>query len=164
MAWWAVEVGDQCVLCTFVTYFCHLYVGPLWKRDAVSQSEYTETESKDLFGVYLWCPVMMSKPIFVCRQMGRASAPPTTLGTASVGTEKRLRVREQRVFRAAAGSWRDESGELIAEAAVVPSIEGITEVVKQMVLFFFSFRGEALPSGSHGWEKKKVGNSPASPI
>lgn len=46
-----------------------------------------------------------------------------------------LRGNEQRVFRAAAGSWQDESGELSAEAAVVPSIAGITGAVKQMVLF-----------------------------
>lgn len=100
------------------------------------------------------CDAMMLNPIFVGRQMGRALAPPTTLGIVSAGTEKRLRVSKLRVFRVAAGSWRDESEELSAEAAGLPSIAGITEVVKQMVLFF-SFRGEAVPSGSHGWKKKK---------
>lgn len=72
-----------------------------------------------------------------------------------------LRGNEQHVFRAAAGSWQDESGELSAEVAVVPSIAGITEVVKQMLLFLHEEERLSLEAaigrgGINGWENTSV--------
>lgn len=117
MVWWAVEVGEQCVLCIFVMYVFGLQHHPQpWAQHQRGQKNGCE------------------------RHAARKRA--TCFQSCSWKLAGRVRRAE-------------------SEVAVVPSIAGITEVVKQMLLFLHEEERLSLEAAidrgvKNGWENTSV--------